>query len=361
MNRTGIDQIAAAVGGRIIGPAAPAGLTVCGVSTDSRRIAPGDLFVAVRGPRFDGHDFVGVALSAGASAALVSQAPAADSLPSGRPVGLIYVRDTMAALGRLAEWHRRRLPAAVVAVTGSNGKTTTKAMIAHLMARDRRVVASPKSFNNAIGLPLTVLSADLATDLLVCEIGSNAPGEIAALGRIASPDIAVIVTIGRTHLERLGSLEGVAAEKASLLGALARGGVGIINCDRPQLLAAARGYKGNRITFGADPHADLVLSDLETTARGIRFRVNRTDRVSLPLLGRHNAVNALAAIAVARRLGLSVSEAADRLSDFALPPMRLEKVRVGRITLINDAYNANPESMAAALEVLADLPRRSGG
>ena len=362
MNLTGIDQVAEAVGGRLVGPdglAALAGQVVGRVTTDSRAVAAGDLFVALKGDRFDGHAFVAAAVSAGAVAAIVSQP--IELPPLARPVGLILVRDTLAALGRLATWYRSKLPATVIAVTGSNGKTTTKSMIEHMLGKDRRVAASPKSFNNSIGVPLTLLSADASHDVVVCEIGSNAPGEIAALGAIVRPDIAVIVSISETHLERLRSLEGVATEKASLLGQLAPGGIGIVNGDKPLLLAAAKNYPCNLVRFGNDPQADMVLGELVTTADGLRFTINSADRVKLPLLGAHNAMNGLAAITVGRRLGLSVAEAAARLADFAPPPMRLQRMRVGGIDVINDAYNANPASMAAALEVFSDIPCRKGG
>jgi len=206
MNLIGIDQVAEAVGGRLIGPPEFAQQAVGRVSTDSRSTAAADLFIAINGPRFDGHQFAAAALADGATGAIVSQPielPATGRAAGGaaRPVGLILVRDTLAALGRLAAWYRQRLSAKVIGVTGSNGKTTTKGMIEHMLGRDHRLVASPGSFNNAIGLPLTLLSADASHDVVVCEIGSNAPGEIAALGAIARPDIAVIVSVSQTHLE----------------------------------------------------------------------------------------------------------------------------------------------------------------
>lgn len=359
MNRIGLDQIAQAVGGRLIGPPAAAQQTVGRVCINSRHVEADDLFVAIKGAKFDGHSFLDDVLAAGAAAAIVSQPREPRQTPGGRPVGFILVRDTHAALGRLAAWYRHRLPATIVAVTGSNGKTTTKTMIDHMLSNRLRVVSSPKSYNNDIGVPLTLLSADSSHDVVVCEVGSNAPGEIAALGRIIEPDIAVIVSVSETHLEKLRSLEGVAAEKASLLGSLVTGGVGIINNDREQLVAAAKHYKKKLITFGTKD-ADLLLGDLESAADGLAFTVNGADRVKLPVLGMHNAMNALAAIAVGRRLGLSVAEAAARLADFASPPMRLERIRVGGIWFINDAYNANPTSMAAGLGVLSELAHRRG-
>ncbi|MDD4888820.1 MAG: UDP-N-acetylmuramoyl-tripeptide--D-alanyl-D-alanine ligase [Phycisphaerae bacterium] len=359
MNLIGIDQVAEAVGGRVLGPPEFAHQTVGRVSTDSRAVQGGDLFVAIKGANFDGHRFVATALAGGATGAIVSQPMELPTVANGRPVGLIVVSDTVSALGKLAAWYRGRLPATVIAITGSNGKTTTKNMVEHMLSRDRRLVASPKSYNNNIGLPLTLLSADASHDVVVCEVGSNAPGEIAGLGAICRPDIGVIVSVSETHLEKLKSLDGVAAEKASLLGQLAPGGVGIINCCPPPLQAAVKNYPANLIRFGTDAGADLVMSDVVTTPDSVTFTVNGADRVTLPVLGRHNASNALAAIAVGRRMGLSVAEAAGRLSDFVPPPMRLQPVKVGSIQFINDAYNANPESMRAALDVFKEiLPKR---
>ena len=200
-------------------------ITVTGVSTDSRTCKPGDVFFAIRGERFDGHDFVAGALKAGAVAAFVDLPLGSDESP------LVHVSDTIVALGELAAFHRRQQSLTVVAVTGSNGKTTVKSMIDHVLSRHLTGRASPQSFNNAIGVPLTLLSARAGDDYLVAEIGSNAPGEIAALGKMVAPGVAVITSIGEAHLSGLGDLGGAAVEKLSLLEHVRTGGIAVINAD----------------------------------------------------------------------------------------------------------------------------------
>ncbi|NLX23301.1 MAG: UDP-N-acetylmuramoyl-tripeptide--D-alanyl-D-alanine ligase [Phycisphaerae bacterium] len=384
--------------------------TVSRVTIDSRAVSPGDLFVAVRGLQFDGHDFVGEAFARGAMAAVVrddyhlprmdysavrpgagSVVPVEDRPGHGAggsgqgvdrrpltgsevggyasPAMLIRVDDPVQALGRLARYYRRSViegSVAVVAVTGSNGKTTTKAMIAHVLGGRYKGRASIKSYNNAIGVPLTLLSTEPPDEFVVCEVGTNAPGEIAALARLIEPEVAVLTGIAEVHLEGLGSLEGVAAEKLSLLAALRPDGFAVVNVD-PELLRWSlehdRQYmRIKRVTFGEWSGADLRLTSLRHvagasgTAAGLEFTVNDRFEYQLGIPGRHNAFNALAAIGVARRFGMDHEEIAARLATFELPPMRLQGERLGKLTLINDAYNANPASVQAAMEVLVSMP-----
>jgi UDP-N-acetylmuramoyl-tripeptide--D-alanyl-D-alanine ligase len=249
--------------------------------------------------------------------------------------------------------HRRTFGGRVIGVTGSVGKTTVKGMIHHILARHKKGSAAPKSFNNNIGVPLTILAAGEADEYIVCELGSNAPGEIAALTRIADPDIAVITAVGPSHLEKLGSIEGVAAEKAAILAGLEeRGGVGVIWADSQPLAQAVRGCRARLIRFGADERADLRLTGWEGNGWSQRFQVDGRAWFTLPLPGRHNASNALAAIAAAMQLGLSLEQAGSALADVAAADMRLQARQAGDVTVINDAYNANPMSMAAAVEAL---------
>jgi len=357
--------------------------SVTRVTTDSRDVKPGDLFFAIRGERFDGHLFVGEALASGALAAVVRhdfqwtsplmETPASAKIPP--DAILIRVDDTISALGRLGRYCRLRLLEAVtvVAVTGSNGKTTTKSMIAHVLGERWKGRASIKSFNNNIGVPLTLLSVEPSDEFVICEVGTNAPGEIAALAHLVEPEVAVVTGVSEAHLEGLGSLDQIADEKLSLLKFLRPGGCAVLNhdCD-----AIARGLKRDRafgkikkVTFGESSEADLRLTAYRPTATpdgdgrltgSVEFTINERFKYTLGVPGRHNVSNALAAIAVARRFGMDHEEIAGRLATFALPPMRLEAVRVGRLTLVNDAYNANPASMAAAVDVLGDLeaPRR---
>jgi len=336
-------------------------VTAEGVSIDSRTAKPGDLFVAIRGERFDGHDFLGKASEAGCIAALVDiegcQTGLAGDLDRRFGAGMISVDDTVEALGMLAAEHRRLIGVTtVIAVTGSNGKTTTKRMIDHILTGRFAGSASPKSFNNNIGVPLTLLSVNRNDDYVVCEIGSNAPGEIRHLTRMVRPNIGVITSVGLTHLEKLGSLERVAAEKVSMLSMMGNDSLAVIWGDSYELNRAAKAYDGRTVRFGRSDQCELRLTDYWPDGPHCRFEVNGCLDVELPLCGSHNALNALAAIAVAQRMGFDRAEAAAALADFPGVPMRLEWIQAGEVTVINDAYNANPSSLAAAGDVLSGAP-----
>ncbi|NLE59544.1 MAG: UDP-N-acetylmuramoyl-tripeptide--D-alanyl-D-alanine ligase [Planctomycetes bacterium] len=355
------------------------------VCIDSRELQPGDLFIAIPGERFDGHDFVEQALAGGAMAVVVRDDFKMPSLRAGRnrvtdpkPEGLlIRVDDTVKALGRLGRYYRRSVVGGsltVIAVTGSNGKTTTKAMIAHVLSGRWQGRASVKSFNNVIGVPLTLLSVEPSDVFVVCEVGTNAPGEIAALAKLIEPEIAVITGVSEAHLEGLGSLGQIAEEKLSLLHHLRPEGLAVVNADcevlRKTLERDRRLAELKCVTFGEWKDADIRVTGLQvSTARKsdgrvsetlppvhLEFTVNDRFKYELQVPGRHNVLNALAAIGVARRLGVDHEEIAARLATFSLPPMRLEYQRVGDLTLVNDAYNANPASLAAAVDVLVNLP-----
>ncbi len=349
------EEIRQAVHGRWVrkGPSK----SITGVSTDSRKISPGDLFIAIKGERFDGHEYLDACGRAGCTAAIVNASwkllPADESL---FPGGIIAVEDTIKALGALGGYYRKQIAARVVAVTGSNGKTTTKRMIDHVLASRLTGTASPKSFNNNIGVPLTLLAVKPKDDYVICEVGTNAPGEIAELAAICRPDIAVITSVGPTHLEKLGSVEKVALEKAALLGPMSADDVAIVSHEAPHLERALRNYAPRRIRFGADDQCELRLTAYEATPEGCRFRVNDFLPVTLPMPGRHNAMNAMAAIAVAQRFNLTLQQAAEALATFPGTEMRLETIQAGPVTLINDSYNANPASVAAAADVLAERP-----
>ena len=332
-------------------------LTIRAVSTDSRQAAREALFVAVRGQQFDGHAFLMQASQAGCVAAMVQReatlAPEAVARFSGALVG---ADDTVEALGRLAKFHRRTCRAVVIGVTGSNGKTTVKRMIHHVLSKSLRGTCSPKSFNNQLGVPLTLLECQEHDQYVICEIGTSAPGEIAALAAIAQPDIAVITSIGPTHLEKLGGVEQVAVEKAGILRELGNGGLGIVTADSPELEQVLRREKSPLVRFGMHPEAQLRLTGYQGNAAGCRFELNGRWWAELKVPGRHNALNALAAIAVAQRLGITQEDAAAALADYEGVEMRLQTVDLGPVRLVNDAYNANPASMLAAADVLADLP-----
>ncbi|KKK51938.1 hypothetical protein LCGC14_3109950, partial [marine sediment metagenome] len=269
------------------------------------------------------------------------------------PGGVIGVSDTTRALAALAGYHRGQCSATVIAVTGSNGKTTVKRMISHILSKRLAGTVSPGSFNNHIGVPTTLLGGSTSDDYMICEIGSSAPGEVAALSRIARPDIAVITGIGPSHLEKLGSVERIAAEKASILDALSGDGMAVIWADSDLLARAARAYSCRSVRFGESEAAELRLTSWQPDGKAQRFEINGHLPVSLPLAGKHNAMNAMAAIAVAQRMGFSPEEAAGTLADVSGMEMRLEWIDCGKVTVINDAYNANPASMLAAAAVLS--------
>lgn len=350
-----------AIGGRPHGTLPVA--TVSGVSTDSRSLRPGEVFFAIPGPHFDGHDFVPAAAQAGAVAAVIAngRGPAithAQQEAAAPATVLIEVDDPVKALGRLAAYHRRLVSATLIAVVGSNGKTTTKAMTAHVLAGRMAGRSSPKSFNNAIGVPLTLLSAEAADEFVVVEIGTSAPGEVTALAALTKPDMAVLTCLAEEHLEGLGNLRGVAAEECSVFDQLSPSGFAAVNVDTP-LVRQYLPTEGITVaTFGWAAEADIRLTAAHYDPPWLNFTVNGRFDYRLRMAGTHNAVNACGAITVARRLGLDHEEIVGRLATFALPPMRNEVITMGGITLLNDAYNANPGSALAALDVLESLPAR---
>jgi UDP-N-acetylmuramoyl-tripeptide--D-alanyl-D-alanine ligase len=345
-------QVRQAVGGKaltVIGDDLPPIPAVC---IDSRKMEPGALFIAIRGENFDGHAFLKDAVAGGASALLVATPPAGP-LPG---VAIIQVADTRVALGKLAKFVRQTFRAKVIAVAGSNGKTSTKYLI-HAALRGRlKGSISPKSFNNDIGVPLTILPADPSADYLVLEIGTNHHGEIKPLSDMSLPDIAVLTNCGAEHLEGLGDLMGVRRENAQIVSGLNPKGLLIVNGDDPELLAAIKDWPGRKLTFGFKESNDIFATDVKCTAAGTEFSLNkRPQRIFVPMLGRHSAANALAAIAVARSLRLPEEAIVESLAKSEAPEMRLQLQTVAGITILNDVYNANPNSMRAALETLASL------
>ena len=318
------------------------GVAVRGVSTDTRTLREGDLFVALRGPNFDGHAFVREAFARGAGAALVE-----DFDPgSGAQV---RVPDSRAALGVLASQFRAAHPARFLSVSGSNGKTTTKEMLAHILSGRRRVVRAPASYNNDLGVPLTIFSAQPDTEFVVLELGTNRPGEIDALGRIARPDAAVVTSIGEEHLEGLGSVEGVAAEEAAILDHVRAGGFVVAPADSgPFASHLERVRREKLVTFGFGPSSQIRATDLVAGAGSLRFRALGVT-FEMALQGSWNALNALAASAAAMAFGMDLAECAGRLRDFRAPKMRMELLTLGGVSILNDAYNSNPSSAVLAV------------
>jgi UDP-N-acetylmuramoyl-tripeptide--D-alanyl-D-alanine ligase len=344
-----LDQISGHVGAR----ADATDVMIRAISTDTRQLDAGSLFIALRGQQFDAHQFLHRAAAAGAVAAIV------DAIPPDAPPGLplLRVADTRRAMGSLALMLRRRLRGKVIAVAGSNGKTSTKHLIHTALAARYRGTMSPKSYNNDIGVPLAIFPADEDQHYLVLEMGTNHPGEIENLSRMAEPDIAVITNCSAEHLEGLGDLAGVRRENASIISGLKPDGTLIYFGDDPDLAAAVSGFGGTKMTFGFEPGNDLVVSRLSVHIDRTQFAVNGGDDLFVvPMLGSHAAVNALAAAAVATRLGLKVDEALMNLMGARGPEMRLQVQRAGAVTILNDAYNSNPASALAAIRTLCELP-----
>lgn len=348
--RWDLESIAATVHGTAVGEA-----TITAVITDSRLARPGALFVALRGARSDGHEFAATALATGAAAALVEPG----RLPAGG-VG-VEVADPAAALIALGVRRRSELSLPVVAVTGSSGKTTTKDLIGAVLGPQAHV--SPSSFNNEIGVPLTVLECPNDASALVLEVGSRGVGHITALAALIRPDVAVITNVGPAHLEMFGDLATVRRAKWELVDALPASGVAVLPVADPELVGMRQGAC---VTFGEDPNADVAVAEVEVDRLGrATFTLahgDRRARVALAVAGRHQTVNAAAAVASAVALGMDFATAADRLAEAKLSPWRMEvlerDVPGGQVVVVNDAYNANPASMESAFVTVAAMPGR---
>jgi UDP-N-acetylmuramoyl-tripeptide--D-alanyl-D-alanine ligase len=337
------------------------GTAFTGVSTDSRSIRPGDLFVALRGETFDGHAFVAKAVEAGAAGVVVETDEDAVTLPG---AACLRVRSTRDALLALAAFARTRLQAAtsVVGITGSVGKSTTKELLRAILEASApgAVVASEKSFNNDVGLPLTIFRADRRTRHLVLELGTSSPGEIERLAAIGRPTIGVVTRVAEAHLAGLGSIEAVAREKGALARSLPASGVAILNADDPRVAAMAGETPARVRTFGFSEGADVRAVRSKPDGDGTRFglRIDGRDAGDgvLALPGLHNVSNALAAIAAASACGVAPEAALDALAVArGSLPMRLEIREHAGVRVVNDAYNANPASVEAALDWLASL------
>jgi UDP-N-acetylmuramoyl-tripeptide--D-alanyl-D-alanine ligase len=331
-----------------------------GVSTDSRTVAEGDLFIALRGPRFDGHHYALEALGKKAEGVLIEEDKVGDFRWNGnRSKAVIAVKDTLSALGDIARDWRRKQGIPVVALTGSNGKTTTKEMIAACLETAFPVLKTKGNLNNLIGVPLTLLTLTEKERVVVLEMGMNVPGEIRRLTEIAEPDVGLITNIQMVHLEGLGSLERLKEEKGELFRKMRRDGTILVNQDDPRVIDLATHYPGQKITFGMTQAADVMAKEIRLKGvEGTSFTLileGDAREIHLPLLGRHFVPNALSAVAIACLFGVDVKQIKGALENFKPFPMRMEVVPLqGGTTLINDAYNANPYSTALALETLAE-------
>ena len=347
-----LGAVARELEGRLIGRDCDFGA----VSTDTRSIEPGALFVALVGERFDGHRFVPDARKLGAAGALVSRLSEA-------PLPQVEVRDTRLALGHMARAWRGNFALPVIAVTGSAGKTTVKELIAKILSLSREVCVTQGNLNNDIGVPLTLMRLRAEHAALVVELGANHGGEIDYLAGLVEPTVGVITNAGAAHLEGFGSLAGVVAAKGELLDHLPRAGTAVLNADDPHCADwSARAPTEFVTTFGFDPSADCrVVGDVAGSAQGSHFAMRLPDGenvdVFLPLLGRSNVVNALAAAAAAQAVGVSPEHIVAGLAGAAAVPGRMTALRgIGGATVIDDSYNANPASVRAALDYLDGLP-----
>ena len=353
-----LSEVVEAIGGQVVGDAPM--LSVNGVSTDSRTVRSGELFFALQGPNFDGHEYVSRAFDEGAIGAVIKNARTLETAKiiegAEHPGVLVAVNDPLKALGKLAAFHRSQSSADVITVVGSNGKSTTKAMIDHILQGKLRGRCNPKSFNNNIGVPLTLLSAEAPDDYLVVEVGTNSPGEVAELAELARPKMTVITCISEEHLEGLGDLNGVALEECSVLAHVPAGGFAAINVDWPRIREFLPSAGPTIATFGRCAEADLRVTETRYDSPWLNFKLNDRFDYRLRMPGAHNALNAAGAIAVALRWGFEHGEIAERLESFTALPMRSEVVSFDGLTVINDAYNANPDSAVAAIEALEAMP-----
>ncbi|HUS06471.1 MAG TPA: UDP-N-acetylmuramoyl-tripeptide--D-alanyl-D-alanine ligase [Bryobacteraceae bacterium] len=323
---------------------------ITGYSVDSRTVQSGDLFFALRGEHFDGHDFLSAAFSRGAAGAVIDRDVAA-------PGRTLRVPDTLQALQQFASWARNDWDGSVVGVTGSAGKTTTKDVIAAMLATGFKVGKTVGNFNNHVGLPLSILRLPEDSEVAVIELGMNHAQEIRSLAAIAQPDIGVVTNVGSAHIENFESIDGIAAAKRELIEALPEDGTAVLNADDERVRTFAHAFSGESLTFGLSAEADIRAEEVVLRETGVRFRVGETQFES-PLAGRHGIRNILAGIAVAHVFGVpfdTMSEVARTLSP---GKMRGERLIHKGIKIFNDCYNSNPDAAKGMIDVLGDTPAR---
>jgi UDP-N-acetylmuramoyl-tripeptide--D-alanyl-D-alanine ligase len=330
-----------------------------GYSIDSRTIRPGELFFAVIGERLDGHDYVEQALAKGAIAAVIHKNQAARYAAKSQ---LLLVDDTLLALQNLAAAVRSLWAKPLVGVTGSAGKTTTKEAIAHILSTRFSVLKSEGNLNNHFGLPLMLLKLDSLHDIAVVEMGMSHGGEIAALSKIARPEIGVVTNVAAVHLEFFHSIAEIAAAKRELIESLPSTGTAVLNADDEYVSQFGKSFKGRVVTYGTGPAADVRAENIEAKgSNGSTFDVvamTQRSTVRLPLVGAHNIQNALAAVAVALQCGFDLPQAAAALSTLAPPEKRGQVIQIGNLTIVNDCYNSNPKALDAMVHALTTMPAK---
>src|ERR1700675_104422 len=352
MNKLSIFQIAEFASASVSG--GDGNVSIDKISTDSRTLKRGELFVALRGENFDGHKFVEAAVKTGAAGAIVDLGWKG-KVPDNFTV--IRVEDTLHAYQTVAANYRKSLPLRVLAITGSNGKTSTKDFAAAVLGRRFRVTKTQGNFNNHVGLPRTMLEATSQDEVAVWEIGMNHPGEIAALSKIAAPDAAIITNIGVAHIEFMGSREAIAAEKGSLAEAIETQGTVILNADDSFSEGIAARTRAKVVSAGTTGGAVRAI-EIRQSADGSEFTIvegAHRCRAQLPVAGTHMVQNALLAVAAGRAFGLSIEECAAGLAAAPLTKARLQIKEIGGVQFLDDSYNANPDSMKAALRTLVEL------
>jgi len=350
-----MDEIARATNGTVIGGR---GEHLCvGIGIDSRKANCSELFVAIKGAHFDGHDFIPSAIEMGVSSFLVKR-----GFPAPKGCHVVEVEDTEKALGDIALWWRSKFLIPVIAITGSNGKSTTKEMAFSILSTLGDVLKTEGNFNNLIGLPLTVFRLGGSHVAAILEMGMNAPGEIARLADIARPGIGLITNVTAAHLAKLHSVDAVAHAKGELFEKMGNEGTIIVNNEDPWVRKLAEGHRGPRITFGMRNNSDVRFLSMDTDgldSMELSISVMGKElKLALPVPGTHNLMNAMAAISVGIALGVDPEEATHRLSNFTPMAMRFEQVQLANgVRVVNDSYNANPESMRAAFRTVGSAKR----
>lgn len=346
-----VNEICWATQGTVVGKTQQENFT--GISTDTRTVKQGELFIPLVGEEFDGHDFIDEAIRKGAVGVILSRRGMCIS----EHITVIEVNDTLLALQNLARFHRQRFTIPIVAITGSNGKTTTKDMAAAVLSNQFQVLKTNANYNNEIGLPLTLLQLTKEHEVAVVEMGMRGRGQISQLANIALPTIGIITNVGETHLELLGTIENIAEAKAELLDVIPEDGLSILNGDNVYVREMSKQAKSRIMLFGLE-QGDIQAKNIQMKAQSMNFvchSKNKQFLVEIPTTGRHNVYNGLAAIALGMELGMTAESICNGFKKFNASPMRLHIEKLGDYLVVNDAYNASPMSMVAAIETLVEV------